>query len=42
MKIIDLAKAIAPECKFKVIGIRPGEKVHETMVSSDDASKTRI
>ncbi len=40
MKIIDLAKAIAPECKFKVIGIRPGEKVHETMVSSDDASKT--
>ena len=27
--IIDLAKAIAPECKHKIIGIRPGEKIHE-------------
>jgi UDP-N-acetylglucosamine 4,6-dehydratase len=36
MKIIDLAKAIAPECKFKIIGIRPGEKLHETLVPKDD------
>lgn len=36
MKIIDLAKAIAPECEFDIIGIRPGEKLHETLISSDD------
>ena len=32
MNIMDLAKAIAPECKTKIIGIRPGEKLHEVMV----------
>lgn len=36
MKIVDLAKAIAPECGMKVIGIRPGEKVHEVLVSRDE------
>ena len=40
MKIIDLAKAIAPECKFETIGIRPGEKVHETLISEDDVPNT--
>lgn len=40
MKITDLAKAIAPECKFKFVGIRPGEKIHEVMVDSDDARTT--
>lgn len=40
MKIVDLAKAIAPACKFKIIGIRPGEKLHETLVPSDDARYT--
>ncbi|MFH1772649.1 MAG: UDP-N-acetylglucosamine 4,6-dehydratase (inverting) [Candidatus Omnitrophota bacterium] len=40
MKIVDLAKAIAPKCKLKIIGIRPGEKLHETLVSSDDARHT--
>jgi UDP-N-acetylglucosamine 4,6-dehydratase len=40
MKIVDLARAIAPECKLKVIGIRPGEKVHEVLVSADDARYT--
>jgi UDP-N-acetylglucosamine 4,6-dehydratase len=40
MKIVDLAKAIAPECKTKVIGIRPGEKIHEVMISPDDARNT--
>jgi UDP-N-acetylglucosamine 4,6-dehydratase len=39
-KITDLAKAIAPECKMEVIGIRPGEKLHEIMVPEDDARKT--
>lgn len=40
MKIIDLARVIAPECRTKVIGIRPGEKIHEVMISSDDARNT--
>ena len=40
MKITDLAAAIAPECKTEVIGIRPGEKLHEVMVPEDDARHT--
>jgi UDP-N-acetylglucosamine 4,6-dehydratase/5-epimerase len=40
MKVVDLAEAIAPGCKIKVTGIRPGEKLHETLVSSDDARFT--
>lgn len=40
MKVIDLAKAIAPECKFEIIGIRPGEKLHEAMIMEDDARHT--
>lgn len=39
MKLVDLAKAIAPEAKIKVIGIRPGEKVHEVMLPEDEARK---
>lgn len=35
MRILDLAKAIAPEAKIKIIGIRPGEKLHEVMCPSD-------
>lgn len=41
MKIIDLAKAIGPECKTQIIGMRPGEKIHEMMISSDDANYTK-
>lgn len=37
MKVTDLARAIAPDCKTKIIGIRPGEKLHEVMVPEDDA-----
>lgn len=40
MNIMDLAKAICPECKTKVVGIRPGEKLHEVMVPRDDARNT--
>lgn len=40
MNIMDLAKAIAPECQTKVVGIRPGEKLHEVMVTKDDARRT--
>ncbi|HBR68350.1 MAG TPA: UDP-N-acetylglucosamine 4,6-dehydratase (inverting) [Rhodospirillaceae bacterium] len=37
MRITDLAKAIAPECELKIIGIRPGEKLHEIMVPADES-----
>lgn len=40
MKVTDLAKAIAPECEIEVIGIRPGEKLHEAMIMEDDARHT--
>jgi UDP-N-acetylglucosamine 4,6-dehydratase len=41
MKIVDLAAAIAPGLKHKIVGIRPGEKLHEVMITSDDARATR-
>jgi UDP-N-acetylglucosamine 4,6-dehydratase/5-epimerase len=40
MKMMDLARAIAPECQIKIVGIRPGEKLHEVMVPEDDARHT--
>lgn len=40
MKVTDLAKAIGPECEIDVIGIRPGEKLHEAMIMEDDARHT--
>ncbi len=39
-RIMDLAKAIAPECEHKVVGIRPGEKIHEEMITASDAFNT--
>lgn len=40
MKIIDLASVIAPDKKLKEIGIRPGEKLHELLISGEDALHT--
>jgi UDP-N-acetylglucosamine 4,6-dehydratase len=40
MKMVDLAESIAPGCEVKVIGIRPGEKLHEVLVSEDEARNT--
>lgn len=40
MKVTDLAEAIAPECNLKYVGIRPGEKLHEAMITEDDARRT--
>lgn len=40
MKITDLATAIAPQARLEFVGIRPGEKLHEQMISSEDAMYT--
>ena len=40
MKITDLAEAVAPDCKMEIVGIRPGEKLHELMIPEDDARRT--
>ena len=36
-RILDVAKAIAPQAKLKIIGIRPGEKLHEEMITETDS-----
>lgn len=40
MGIMDLAKAVAPDCSTEIVGIRPGEKLHEVMITEDDARNT--
>ena len=40
MKVTDLAAALAPDARLRVVGIRPGEKLHEEMISSPDARRT--
>jgi UDP-N-acetylglucosamine 4,6-dehydratase len=37
MRITDLASAIGPDCKQYTVGIRPGEKLHEVLITRDDA-----
>ncbi|MEZ9703973.1 UDP-N-acetylglucosamine 4,6-dehydratase (inverting) [Vibrio breoganii] len=39
-KILDIAEAVAPECSIKEVGIRPGEKLHEEMITDTDALNT--
>ena len=39
-KLTDVAKAIGPECKVDIVGIRPGEKVHEEMITESDSFST--
>jgi UDP-N-acetylglucosamine 4,6-dehydratase len=40
MKVTDLAEAIAPGCRMRTIGVRPGEKLHELLISEDEARLT--
>jgi UDP-N-acetylglucosamine 4,6-dehydratase len=40
MKLIELAKVIAPHAKHEIVGIRPGEKLHEQMIGAEDAPYT--
>ena len=39
-RILDLARAIAPDCDFPIVGIRPGEKLHEEMITDTDSLNT--
>jgi len=38
-RVMDLARAVAPECRVEITGIRPGEKLHESLMTSDEASR---
>ena len=40
MNIMDVARAIAPDCRTEIVGIRPGEKLHEILIPQDDARNT--
>lgn len=40
MKLVDLARIIGPDCEMEIVGRRPGEKLHEVMVTEDDAQNT--
>lgn len=40
MKVVDIARSVAPEASHKIIGIRPGEKLHEQMIGPEDAPYT--
>jgi FlaA1/EpsC-like NDP-sugar epimerase len=40
MNIMDLVQAVAPECQVKSIGVRPGEKLHEVLISEEEVSHT--
>jgi len=40
MKILDIARAVLPQAKFEIVGIRPGEKLHEQMIGAEDAPYT--
>jgi len=40
MRLVDLAETVAPGCQVEYIGIRPGEKLHEVLVSEDESRQT--
>ena len=39
-RILDIAEAVSPKCKIEIVGIRPGEKVHEEMITASDSFNT--
>ena len=40
MKVVDIARAVAPDARHEIVGVRPGEKLHEQMIGVDDAPHT--
>ncbi len=41
LRVEDVMRVVAPECKIKVVGMRPGEKLHETLVTEHEATRTK-
>ena len=41
LRVFDVIKTLAPDCKIKVIGIRPGEKLHEILITEHEAPRTK-
>ncbi|PIR82454.1 UDP-N-acetylglucosamine 4,6-dehydratase (inverting) [Candidatus Kaiserbacteria bacterium CG10_big_fil_rev_8_21_14_0_10_59_10] len=41
VKVVDIIKCLAPDCSVRVVGIRPGEKLHETLITQHEAGRTR-
>lgn len=39
-RVIDVAKAVAPECRWEIVGVRPGEKLHEVLVTPEESERT--
>ena len=39
MRMLDIIKAIAPECRTRIVGVRPGEKIHEILLTEDESSR---
>lgn len=39
MKMMDLAKVMGPDCKIKIVGIRPGEKIHEVLITEEESAR---
>ncbi|NOU20946.1 MAG: polysaccharide biosynthesis protein, partial [Methyloglobulus sp.] len=39
-RIMDVAAAIGPDCEYPIVGIRPGEKIHEEMITASDSINT--
>ncbi len=42
VKVVEIARALCPNCSFRIIGIRPGEKLHESLISEDEARDVRL
>lgn len=40
MRVVDLARVIAPECRLDYIGVRAGEKIHEVLLTEDEAPRS--
>lgn len=41
MRLKDFVQALAPDCKVKIIGVRPGEKIHETLITVEEARRAK-
>lgn len=42
VRLVDLARAVAPNCRLEEVGVRPGEKLHEVLITAEEAWRTRV